>query len=413
MSFIVEKYVEGGWVFSDGPITDKWRARELARTSGNPISPSRVIDLSIGEGKVLCLYGRTEPPFPIGWREYSVTDRRRGDENTMDTKITQPNALEPKVEVPPTPTATASAVVVETPAPTPVSAPVISPPPSPPTPTQEVSAAVENLMSGTDDEMEAEVPIPTISHTDAKTVALLFSGGTFSTATLLHLIARGFEITPFYMEDPEFEGTDRELKIAKSVIRIARSATRQVKDLTVISVKIPKKQEARRHRYYVEVLTRELQGNGFNAIAYGAQPLEVTEDISEEQAEDTDTSSLQECTPLEIICPDLLDIGGMEQQIAPFTSSTVAKEMLLASTSCDDPGETRRECGDCRKCKNRFRIFFRLFGDLNPKRYMKGSWVRKKMDELQALIATKGEAGLTADEVKAILFPKKKDKKAE
>lgn len=405
MSFIVEKLVGDGWVLSEGPVVEKWRAREIARTSGTPASPSRVVDLSEGKGKVLCLYGRTEPPFPHGWKVYKATDRR-GDENKMDTTNNQTPVPDTTTEKKPEVTSQ----VLTTPPP-----PVVSSSTTPATTSQPHGAAVEALMEGTDDDEEgdAEVPIPVSVSIGTKTVALLFSGGTFSTATLINLIARGYEITPYYLEDSEFEGTERELKIARSVIRIARSSTKAVKDLEVITIKIPKKQEARRRRFYVETLTKELMGSGFNAIAYGSQPLEVGEDVSEDLAEDTDTSSLEECTPLEIVCPDSLDLGSLEQQIAPFVASTVARDMLLASSSCEEPGETKRECGDCRTCKNRFRLFFRLFGDATPKKYMKDSWVRKRIADLNALVESKGEASPSAEEIEAILYPKKKKNKDE
>jgi 7-cyano-7-deazaguanine synthase in queuosine biosynthesis len=419
MSFLVEKLVgEVEWTLSEGPFEEKWRAREAARTSGTPASPARVIDLSIDDGKVLCMYGRIEPPFPPRWKEYKVTNSRRGDESimtTVDSSQNQAPAPESDKAVAPSVPSVETAATVGTAqpaAPAPVPAPVVVPAP-------EVPPAVEGLLSGTDDEdASSETSIPVVSATGPKTVALLFTGGTCSTSTLINLLSRGFEVTPYYMEDPEFEGTERELGIARSVLRIARASTKLVHDLEVLSVKIPKKQEERRRRYYVELLTKELTGAGFNAIAYGAQPLEATEEdefepddpnfVSEAMAEDTDTSSLQECTPLEVISPDTLDIGGLAQQLSPFVTSTVAKDMLFASSSCAEPGESKRECGDCRTCKQRYRLFTRLFGKDGSK-YLKGSWCRTTTATLKQKAEEKGSP-LTPDEVTAIIAPKKKKK---
>jgi 7-cyano-7-deazaguanine synthase in queuosine biosynthesis len=244
-------------------------------------------------------------------------------------------------------------------------------------------------------------------------VALLFSGGAFSTAMLLNLFKKGYIVTPYYVSDSNFEGTERECKIARGIIRIAKTiAPDQVEDLEIIETKLSRQMLVRRRRRYVELLTQELVGKGFNAIAYGC-PLVFNEELDEDENADTDVMFLQELTPLQIVSPETFDKSKLEDMLEGVNDPE-SRSMIYLSTQCKDPGS--RECGDCPTCIRRFRLLTRMWGEPNRTKYMKGSKVRGMKKQIADLSAAAAQSGTSLDNpeiqsaIAQILKPKKPKK---
>lgn len=250
-------------------------------------------------------------------------------------------------------------------------------------------------------------------------VALLFSGGINSTAMFLYLLAKGYRVAPYYVRDAATEEMSaREANICGKIVRIAMANVPPDKDggsliepLEYIDVRIMKAQLQRRRRRYVELLTRELIGHGFNAIAYGKQGLAPNPSLPEgedEEAADTDVMFLQELTPLQVISPETFDLPKLESVIVAALETldeNFVKSMLFASTSCEQ--RTTLECGNCRSCLQRLQLFWRLFTEDGTK-YVKGSKARIRRKKVRKLAESQDPADLS--KIKDILFPLKKKK---
>lgn len=250
-------------------------------------------------------------------------------------------------------------------------------------------------------------------------VALLFSGGVNSTAMFLYLLAKGYRVAPYYVRDAAAESTStREASICGKIVRIAMANVPPDKDggslvepLEYIDVRIMKAQLQRRRRRYVELLTKELIGHGFNAIAYGKQGLAPDPSLPEgedEEAADTDVMFLQELTPLQVISPETFDLPKLESVIVAALETldeSFVKSMLFASTSCEQ--RTTLECGNCRSCLQRLQLFWRLFIEDGTK-YVKGSRARIRRKKVKKLVESQDPADL--NKIRDILSPLKKAK---
>lgn len=289
----------------------------------------------------------------------------------------------------------------------------------------QVHANVSALLADTDDTVEAaDTGNDTKENanpvwTGNPKVALLFSGGINSTAMFLYLLAKGYRVAPYYVRDAAAEKTStREANICGKIVRIAMANIPPDKDggsliepLEYIDVRIMKAQLQRKRRRYVELLTRELIGHGFNAIAYGKQGLAPDPSLPEgedEEAADTDIMFLQELTPLQVISPETFDLPKLESVIVAALEAldeSFVKSMLFASTSCEQ--RTTLECGNCRSCLQRLQLFWRLFIEDGTK-YVKGSRARIRRKKVRKLVESQDPADL--HKIKSILSPQKKAK---
>ena len=426
--FLIEKKVEDVWRVSQRH-PEKWRAREIVVELATISNPARVVDSNTR--KVICYHGGNKSAdnvliiqgtevigvlFPRGgsaallmeklsqgWNRYGY-DTVKKDSKTELPSHGEETKMETKEEI--------KSSVVET---GPAVVPTIQTPPGVPVQVGATPPGVEEMLSDTDDVVEGDhspekKTIP--AWTGNPKVALLFSGGIFSTAMLLNLIKKGYLVTPFYVSDSNFEGTERENKIARGTIRIAKSiAPDQVEDLEIIETKISKQMIVRRRRKYIELLTTELVGKGFNAIAYGC-PLLFDEEKDEDENADTDAMFLQELTPLQVVSPETLDKSTLEDMLEGISDPEM-RSMIYMSTSCTDPGS--RECGDCPTCIRRFRLLMRMWGEPNKTKYMKGSKVRGMKRAITALFDIAQKTGTIPDSgaIEAILKPKKAPVKVE
>jgi 7-cyano-7-deazaguanine synthase in queuosine biosynthesis len=224
---------------------------------------------------------------------------------------------------------------------------------------------------------------PALPWTQPLKVALLHSGGVGSTAMLLHLLARGCEVHPFFVRCYKKQAmNDYAQAMAEKSVRRLRDWGNKVKRLTVLDIEKRDRienMEAAPVEALLTALEAEAVGENFNAIALGLFTHIRDESDSEPDA-DEDSCGYNERMIQVYTWHEATETATMEELLTAISESEVAtfrQQLWDSTTSCLDHGEDSPvDCGECAGCVARAEAFINVWSEDRTK-YEKKTAARK------------------------------------
>jgi hypothetical protein len=212
-------------------------------------------------------------------------------------------------------------------------------------------------------------------------VALLHSGGAGSTAMLLHLLSRGYEVHPYFVRCFKHKAlNDHGQAMAERSVRRLRDWGNNVARLTTIEVTDKRQRVAAitgaALSTLLERLRDEAQGEGFNLLVLG----EYDSPADSETEDDEGVETLAQRELIQVCSwADYTETGTLEEILTLVDDGAGPFRQLLwdASTSCTQvDAEVGLDCGECAHCNQRANSFIDAWGEDRTK-YPKKTIVRR------------------------------------